>query len=335
MWTTAALAIMLTLLLIAMCACSASDGVSEQVHAFKVVGIQPETPQAMQLAVQACAGLYNRKHGGSVYIRMKNKDSQWLKELNLEPHETADATHFLETCVMEFPTCVRYSYSAQQKLLPNILTVGAVLGAVPLDQGMSGTCDNVVFDAIVEFEKRDTPYLATKYVYETYVNETTGLAMLNPGYDTNDCRVWDPALTGDMDPSLVDFVFSEKLFVIFLINGCIESTPEHALLNDIATANPWPRPIGVYGYADYWKLFGGYLFEAQTRCVESRNMGAIATAGVNNLSFFSSRRRPIRSPHEIEQNELEDISYDPSKTYVAFVVGDGDNIAFLMDQRAE
>lgn len=300
---------------------------------FKVVEIDPETAPTVQLAVQACAGLYNGNLGGSIYTYMSDKDAQWLEELELEPIEVIDAAKFLETCMAQFP-CVSYSYSAQQALLPNILTVGAVLGAVPLDDEMTVTCISPVFDAIEEFEDRDTSYLATKYVYETYVDDTTGLAMLNPGYDTNDSRVWDPALNRDMGASLVDYVFSEKLFVIFLVNGCIDSTEEGTLLSDIATDNPWPSPIGVYGYNNSWLVFGGYFFEAQTRCLDSRNMGAIPTE-TSNLSFFSTRRAPIVAVNEIEQNELEDIDYDPNKTYVAFVVGDGDNIAYIMDKRSE
>ena len=310
------------------------DTTSEDVYEFKVVDIAPETAPAIQLAVQACAGLYNRERGGSIYTRMADKDDQWLAELDLEPSEITNAADFLKTCVTKFPKCVRYSYASQQRLLPNILTVGAVLGAVPLDEGMTVTCDNVAFDATLEFAEWNTPYLATKYVYDTFVDDTTGWAMLNPGYDTNDKRVWDPELKEDMRSSLVDFVFSEKLFVSFLINGCLKPTPENALLNDIANVNPWPSPIGVYGYADYWLVFGGYLFEAQTRCLESRNMGAIPTK-TSNLSFFSTRRRPISDPHEIEQNEPEDIDYNPGQTYVAFVVGDGDNVAYIMDKRSE
>jgi hypothetical protein len=311
------------------------DRISEEASAFTVVDVEPGTTPAMQLAVQACAGLTNRRHGGSIYVRMNDNDSRWLEELNWTPTETVDAARFVDNCVIEFPRCVRYSYAAQQALLPNILTVGAVLEAVPVDMGMPVACDNPVFDAVSEFADLNTPVLATKVVYDTYVNETSGLAMLNPGYDTEDRRVWDPAMTRDMDPSLVDLVYSEKLFVVYLVNGCIPPTPENALLGEIAAVNPWPSPIGVYGYAEYWKLFGGYVFEAQTRCVKSRNLGEIATAGVKNLSFFSSRRMPILEPHEIEQNEPETIEYDPGTTYVAFVVGDGDNIAFMMAQRRE
>lgn len=299
---------------------------------FIVVDIEPDTAPETQLAVHACAGLYNHELGGSVYTHTTDRDARWLEELDLEPEETVDAAAFLETCVEDFQRCVRYSYTDQQRLLPNILTVGAVLGAVPLDVDMSVTCDEAAFDAVAEFSDLDTPDLATKYVYDRFVDETTGLAMLNPGYDSGDPRVWDPALTSDMQPSLVDFVFSQKLFTLFLVNGCIASSPDNAVLYEISTANPWPSPIGVYGYADYWLVFGGYLFESQTRCLDSRNMGAIPTK-TTNLSFFSSRRPPIEEPGVLEQNELENVTFDPAKTYVAFVIGDGDNVAYMMDAR--
>ncbi|MCC6160299.1 MAG: hypothetical protein IT350_19765 [Deltaproteobacteria bacterium] len=301
---------------------------------FLVVDIEPDTAPETQLAVHACAGLYNHELGGSVYTHTTDKDARWLEELDLEPEETVDAAGFLEACVEDFPRCVRYSYADQQRLLPNILTVGAVLGAVPLDEDMPVPCAEAAFDAVAEFSDLNTSDLATKYVYDRFVDETTGLAMLNPGYDTQDPIVWDPALTRDMEPLLVDYVYSEKLFTVFLVNGCIESDPEGVVLSEIIASNPWSKPIGVFGYADYWLVFGGYLFEAQTRCVDSRNMGAIPTR-TTNLSFFSSRRPPIEEPGVLTQNELEDIEYDPDKTYVAFVIGDGDNIAYMMDARGE
>lgn len=314
---------------------SSSDTESpDEVVSFRVVDITPETPPALQLAAQACAGLYNRKYGGSVYTRMADKDSKWIEELSLAPFEVTNATDFLNICLTEFPSTVKYSYAEQQKLLPNIITVGAVLEAVPLDADMDLQSAHVVFDATVEFRDRNTPYLATKYVYENFVRDTTGLAMLNPGYDNSEGTVWDPALVQDMNVSMVDFVFSEKLFVIYLINGCIKLTEPNALLNEIVDANPWPKPIGVYGYASYWMVVGGYVFEAQTLCADSRSMGAIPTM-VNNLSFFSTRREPIADPAEIKPNDLEEIDYDPNKTYVAFIIGDGDNVQYIMESRAE
>lgn len=298
-----------------------------------LVRIDPETPPAVKIAVQACAGLCNRKHGGSVFTHMDDKDLQWIKDLALQPDRTLTAGAFLEVCKAEFPRSLKYSYDKQQTLLPNILTVSAVLEAVPVAEEMDMHWGDPVFDATAVFADHNTPYLATKYVYEHYVNETTGLAMLNPGYSTDGRKVWNPEINRDMEFSMIDFVFSEKLFVMFLVNGCITNTEQGALLNEIVRVNPWPKPIGVYGYANYWMVFGGYLFEAQTLCAESRNMGAIPTE-VNNLSFFSTRRGPITNPEEIKQNKPENINYDPAKTYVAFIVGDGDNINFMMGTRA-
>jgi len=306
-------------------------------HALTVVEMAPDTAPAVQLAVQACAGLYNRETGGSVYTRRRENDDRWLDELNLTPGKIiTDARSFLDTCLADFPSCVRYDYDSQQHLIPNIITVGAVLGAVPLDEDMGATCSNVLFDAVAAFESRNTPCLATRYVYDTYVDDTTGWAMLNPGFEVRPETIpelWDPPIVRDVDPFLVDFVFSQKLFVTFLVNGCIGGTEESALLNEMAAVNPWPKPIGVYGYANYWHI-GGDIFESQTLCSASRNMGAIPSE-VYNLSFFSTMREPITDPDEIQPNPLEDIGYDPDKTYVAFLVGDGDNTAFIMDSRAE
>jgi hypothetical protein len=298
---------------------------------FRVVEIDSETPATVQLAVKACAGLFNRELGGSIYTQMNENDSQWLEELALKPTEVIGAVEFLDSCVAAFPKCVRYSYEAQRKLLPNILTVGAVLGAVPLDVEMTVTCGEVAFDATLEFEESDTPYLATKHVYEHYLDDTTGLAMLNPGYELDAGNPAKPKITRDMPSALVDFVFSEKLFVVFLVNGCVHSSPENDVLHDIVNDSDWARPVGVYGYNNSW-LIGGYLYEAQTLCLDSHNMGAIPTE-TDNLSFFSTRRAPILEAGELEQNELEDVEYDPSKTYVAFVVGDGDNVSFIMTTR--
>jgi hypothetical protein len=301
---------------------------------FTVVVVDPEAPAALQLAVQACAGLHNRRVGGSIYIRTEDNDGQWLDELDLKPKEAVNAPDFLKACVAAFPACVRYSYKDQQKLLPNILTVAAALEAVPLDVGLPVACENAAFDAVVEFRERNTPYLATKYVFEKYATQTAGLAMLNPGYNLNDGNPSNPALTRDMPSAMVDFVFSRKLFVVFLVNGCWKPDPEYGLLYKVVNAGNWPTPLGVYGYNNSWMVAGGYVYEAQTLCLDSRNMGAIPTETFN-LSFFSTRRPEILDTNELEHNEPENVEYDPRRTYAAFVIGDGDNIRFIMTARKE
>jgi hypothetical protein len=284
------------------------------------------------VAVQACTGLYNRELGGSIYVNMEAKDQQWLEELDLEPTNVVNASDFLDACVAKFPTCVRYSYDTQRLAMPSILTIASVLGAVPLDMGMEASCGEVAFDATVELADKDTPYLATKYVFENYVAQTTGLAMLNPGYEIWENNMANPVLAHDMPLTLVDFVFSKKLFALFLVNGCRDDNPEKELLHAIVNAGHWQTPLGVYGYNNSWMVMGGFYYEAQTKCLDSRNMGAIPTE-TSNLSFFSTRRPPIRDASELERNETEDIEYDPTKTYVAFVIGDGDNVAFIMATR--
>jgi len=322
---------------IALAACLATlsacgdDDSARSASQFTAVRLDPGAPPPLQLAVQACIGLHNHERGGSAYLLKDDHDSQWLEELNLKANEVVNAQDFLDACLAEFPTCVRYNYSNQQKLLPNILTVAAVLDAVPLDVGLAATCGHMAFDATAEFAELNTPHLATKYVFEHYVDRTSGLAMLNPGYDLNPANPALPALSRDMGSAMVDFVFSQKLFVVFLVNGCY-ANPERQLLSDIVNSGHWPTPLGVYGYNNSWNVGGGYLYEAQTRCLPSRNMGAIPTE-TDNLSFFSTRREPIVSANQLQRNQPENVTYDPTKTYVAFVVGDGDNIDFMLNAR--
>ena len=299
---------------------------------FTLVRLDPASPAPLQLAVAACAGLFNRTSGGSVYIESDAHDRAWLSALDLTPEATLDAGAFLTSCLAEHPACVRYDYASQQVLLPNILTVASALGAVPVDASLDVPCGDTVFDAVRELASRRTPDLATRYVFENFGAETSGLAMLNPGYDTAPSDPSSPSVTRDMAPSLVDFVFSERLFAVFLVNGCVGGTPENETLRAIVDAGRWPSPLGVYGYNDSWNVGGGYLYEAHTRCLESRNMGAVPTM-TSNLSFFSTRRPPITESGVVTPNPRPALVYDPERTYVAFVVGDGDNIAYVTSTR--
>lgn len=299
-----------------------------------VVQVDSQTSPPLQLAVQACAGLSNRKQGGSVYVQSDAHDQAWLQELALKPTATASATEFLKTCRAAFPSCVRYNYQTHQQILPSLLTAAAVLEAVPLDDTLAAGCAKVALDATPTFLDKNTPYLATQYVFEQYGKKTTGLAMLNPGYEQAPKDPGKAKIAGPMRPALVDLVFSRKLFALFLVNGCIDGNPEKQLLSSIVNAGLWPTPVAVYGYNNSWLVAGGYLYEAQTRCLDSRNMGAIASEAPN-LSFFSTRQPAIAAPGVVQQNPLETATYDPTKTYVAFVVGDGDNIQFMLTARRE
>lgn len=323
-------------LVVALTACTAADesrDARRYASTFEAVEVDPQASGPLRLAVQACAGLKNRSLGGSVYVLEETNDAEWLAELGLAPRVTVGADAFVASCKAEIPACVRYSYNDQQTLLPNILTVASALEALPVDAGLVAGCQDVVFDASSEFADKKTPYLATKYVFENFLSKTTGLAMLNPGYNHDATDLAHPELIRDMPTALVDFVFSERLFAVFLVNGCVDGNPEKALLSDIVNSGQWPTPLGVYGYNNSW-LMGGYLYEAQTRCLDSRNMGAIPTE-TGNLSFFSTRRAPIVTPRDLARNEPDTTEYDPTQTYVAFVMGDGDNVRFIMTSRKD
>lgn len=77
------------------------------------------------------------------------------------------------------------------------------------------------------------------------------------------------------------------------------------------------RPIPVYGYNDIYPIAGD-IYEAETSCTEAHNMGQIASDNVNNLAFFS-RKTSITSPKI--QNAYSMGTYDPSRTYVMFSMG--------------
>ena len=121
----------------------------------------------------------------------------------------------------------------------------------------------------------------------------------------------------------------ERLFNFYMYYGCIAGTKEHRLMESIVNNNPWEKPISVFGYDDTFGMLGD-IFEAETNCVKEHNMGQIASSGVSNLAYFSNKPR-VTSP--LKQNPDPDIEYDSSNKYIAFVIGDGDNIAMIKKDR--
>ena len=319
------------------------DDPTRYAETFRAVRVTAALSLPDQLAVHACAGLYNRELGGSVFVSTDEdvpqsaidgavlRDEVWLEDLGLAPEETVEAPAFLSACVADFGECVRYDYATQQTLLPAILTAAAASGVPPLSTGSVATCETTVVDAVSVFADKATPIAATDYAREAYLAQTTGLAMLNPGYNRQPADLANPDVTDDMPVALIDLVFSRKLFVSFLINGCVDGHPEEAVLQSIIDESGWETPIGVFGYNDSW-LAGGYVYEAQTRCLDSANMGAIPTR-TTNLSFFDTRRPAITDPAELPVSAPVAPDYDPTRTYVAFVIGDGDNVRYIFSTR--
>ncbi len=325
----------------------ATDSASGPTYAteFRAVRVDASITVPDQLAVHACAGLYNRQLGGSVFVQTDAdvpqpsidgavlRDEEWLTALSLTPAETVAAADFLSACVTEFGGCARYDYDSQQALLPSILTAAAAQGLPPLSTASIAACPSPKWDATAVFAPDASPAEAADRVRADFLSRTTGLAMLNPGYDRQPEDLSNPAIIDDMPVALIDLVFARRLFVTFLINGCIEGHPERALLSQIVAESGWETPIGVYGYNDSW-LAGGYVYEAQTRCLDAANMGAIPTR-TTNLSFFDTRRPKLEDPAELARTPAQALSYDPTQTYVAFVIGDGDNLRYIFSTRRD
>ena len=124
---------------------------------FVAIVADPNASAPAQLALWRLRRVENRKSPASAYVEADPHDAVWLTELNPTPHATVSASTFLSACVATFPTCVRYDYTSQQTLMPNILTVAAALGAVPLDQSLNLACGTVAFDAVQELQDKTLP----------------------------------------------------------------------------------------------------------------------------------------------------------------------------------
>ena len=66
-------------------------------------------------------------------------------------------------------------------------------------------------------------------------------------------------------------------------------------------------------------------YEAETNCVREHDIGQVASTAVNNVNFYNTSGQI----ENLEPNPIPVVEYDPEKTYVAFIVGDGDNFWHL------
>ena len=326
------------------------------------LGGEPNANLSTAVAVQTCVGLMNRDPSvaGAAYTLLDTVDPEWLADTDkicVAGFNYTNVTRrgfpcqataprlpltprakLLQTCVAAkkpdgtrlVTGYIRYdpSRSAQQLITPNIVTLAAVLDAIPLPDGDPLAAQlPKVFDALEEFNSFSA-LQATEYMHTHFVNHTSTMAQMNPGWDVHRPTKppTKPALTQDLNPGLIDYIVKERLFNFFMMNQCVPHTAEHALMERIVTQNPWPRPIAVLGYDDTWAIAGD-LFEAETTCVKEHNMGQIASDGVNNLAYYSSKpsiAAPLRQNQPVRQ-----VAFDASKTYVALVIGDGDSIKHM------
>ena len=271
---------------------------------------------------------------------------------------------FIEVCLQNRAAIkgyIRYSLDQQQAILPNLMTLAGVLDAVPIDLGslkgnlvapaLSNTdlLDRVplVLDALQEFDGQ-TPLQVATLVFDTYGSQTTGVAKINPGYAQEENEATPTLVKGEVrDLGTSDFIVKNRIFAFYLWYSCVPETDDNALWNRMTnpSSTPWTIPIPVYGYDATFNVLGGLVWEASTHCGTNFNTGAIPTANTVNLSFFNRRKPqgarlpgkiPVQQQQELHpEYESQTLTYDSSKTYLAFVMGDGDNVRAVKRDRRE
>ena len=224
-----------------------------------VLGVEVTSPQLYVdlvdlspptvMTAQVCAGLLNRdvdNNFGGVYTFMDQYDYDWLNDINgvTDPVKT-DVTTFIDSCLSIVGSYILYDYATQQSLIPSLITLAAVLDATLVESSYAVPTDTVLVYNAAEEWTGYTPLQATQYVYDRYINSTTTLAWMNPGYD-NPVKPTDPPLTKAPHLGLTDFVVKERIFTIYLNDACRGHTEEGAFMLNLSTANPWPRYVCVH-----------------------------------------------------------------------------------------
>ena len=294
-------------------------------------------------AIQTCVGLFNRNVSleGAAYTVWRQADIDWLREIeSMVDPEYMSIDDFLGKCLTTVARrrYIHYNFDKQQIIVPNLVTLAGVLDAVPLIQTnetlswIETTKATMVFDAETIFAGF-SPYDATLYMFQNHAHQTTTMAKSDPGYNFDKIGKMPP-LTRWPSLRLADYIVKERLFNFFLLSGCIPLTKEHALMETMTRPNQpntsqWPQPIAVFGYDDASWGAPGAIFEAETTCVKEHNMGQVATCDATNLAFWS-RKPPIETP--LRQNRSPPDVYNASTTYIAFVIGDGDNVAMVQER---
>ena len=292
--------------------------------ALDVIDLRSDIPLHKKISVQVCAGLSNRNPSTPVYTVLHDSDIDMIDDTQgISDLQYVDLDDFLKECLaIRSKGFILFNATSQQEIVPQLIALAGLLDAVLIEDEAFAIGAVKVIDALRVFQGF-SEYMITKYLFENYINETTTLAFMNPGWETT--KVISPILNGSPDIGLADYIVKEKLFNMYLKKGCIPFTDDFRLLERITQNNPWKRPIPVLGYNNGDMIAGGYVFEAGTNC--HRDMGTVATDGVNNLSYFS---RTPRISKPLVQNKAN-VVFNSSKTYLTLIVGDGDNVRFLKD----
>eukprot|EP00475_Leptophrys_vorax_P041680 TRINITY_DN785_c0_g1_i1.p1 TRINITY_DN785_c0_g1~~TRINITY_DN785_c0_g1_i1.p1 ORF type:complete len:549 (-),score=135.53 TRINITY_DN785_c0_g1_i1:116-1762(-) len=278
-----------------------------------VVNLRSDSPSGMRIAVQAAAGLYNRDQDLKVFTVYDDNDVWWLSQLlHVDPSDIVeqDATFFLVKFGIQYKFM---SYNlTQTALLPTVVTLAGVLDLVPITQDiyelMRLNPGDVALNVTGKWSEDNSGMEGVKYSLQ-YLSQTTSLA-IQPGATL-------------AQGHLIDWIVKERLFTTYLEDGCIPFTEQHTLLQNVVNASAWERPVKVYGYNSQHPIFGGDLFEAETNCINT--LGQIATEHARNLAFWSTQST-FGAEETLLQKPAAAVTYNSSKTYVALVYGDMDNI---------
>ena len=246
---------------------------------------------AQKIAVLSCQGLINRgEEGGDVVFTLKEGwDTQWFEtaleyDPSLEP-ESLSSQVFLETVCSSynFPKII-YSKELHHEIIPQLISLAGVLSAVPLDtdtglESLETWADHETVFSAGEVFSEVSENAATAYVFDNYGDQTTGVAMMNPGWtQKDDLHPLDHVLERDPDVGLTDYIVKNKIFNFFLYLGCVPLTDDHDLMTRMMTDNSmqWKKPVEVMGYNNAVHFFGS-VFEAETNCISAHNMGQVNT----------------------------------------------------------
>jgi len=277
------------------------------------------SPGDVQLAVQAAVGILNRELP-YIYSVTDDFDPFWTQQLLPNATNTSITPDDLMGETFEKYGAILYGTSNPNytQFLPPVVTLAGLLDAIPISESLYAQfpTTKIKFDAR---EAWSTVEEAVQYAASIGLNQTSGLAI------QNDTRL--------SHGQLADWIVSRRLFTTHLIQSCIPLTPDHELLKSIVEQAPWPHPVRVYGYNDLDLFLGGFLFEAETDCINV--LGHIATATTSNLPFWQhidpfDPKCPQGSPGgPLVQPPSPPMQYSPNMSYVALVYGDMDNVDFV------
>jgi len=238
-------------------------------------------------------------------------DQLWQSELLSSANFTIKPVDPLSYLAAAFQTYGAILYdtdparSLNYSLLPSIVTMAAVLDAVPMDESLLAMFPStkVVLDTRSLWS---TAEAAVQYAQQHALSQTSALAMQD----------------GNLIASglLVDWIMSERLFTMYLPQSCVPLTADHGIMKAVVAASTWPRPVRVYGYNSMIRAFGGDLFEAETNCIDV--LGQVASANTNNLAFWSRLHPFTPGQQELIQPTPLPIAYESTRSYVALVYGD-------------